>query len=398
MFESVSRKGYNGGQPHNLWPEFKEMLARERDEARMDLAPRPELEPDLELESVSSEEEDYASSPAQCDITTYSGDFPLETWYEQWQDGEIILPEFQRGYVWKPAQASRLIESFLLGLPVPPVFLYGKYRSLERLVIDGQQRLKSVFYFMEGRFGADTPFPGKEFRLTGLSPESPYRERTFADLWDWDQKRVKGAPLRVVIVESVRPGDYASVYPVFERLHSGCAALSNQEIRNAVNGGRLVAFLRELNRDPQWRQILGKETPDCRERDGELLVRFLALRNGGGYRKPMKDYLSRFMQEYREAPEAALAPSGQVFRETCRQVVAALGEKPFHGKAGLKVAVMDAVLVAFSENLERVPADAAARYQRLRQDADFIRDTEQGTTEPAAVQRRLAQAKQVLFG
>jgi len=374
------------------------MLARERDDARIDLAGNPGLDSDLELEPVSSEEEDYASSPAKCDITTYSGDFPLETWYEQWQDGEIILPQYQRGYVWKPAQASRLIESFLLGLPVPPVFLYGKYRSLERLVIDGQQRLKSVFYFLEGRFGVDTPFPGKEFRLTGLSPESPYRERTFADLGDWDQKRVKGAPLRVVIVESLKPGDYASVYPIFERLNSGGTAFSNQELRNAANSGRLVAFLRELNRDPLWRQILGKRKPDLRERDVELLVRFLALRDIAGYRKPMKDYLSRFMQENREGPEAALAERGQVFRETCRQVVAALGEKPFHGKAGLKVAVMDAVLVAFSENLERVPGDVAARYQRLRQDADFIRDTEQGTTEPAAVQRRLAQAKQVLFG
>ena len=401
MFESAARKGYNGGQPHNLWSEFKEMLAREWDEARMDLAPRPELEPELELEPVSSEEEDYASSPAKCEIATYPGDFPLETWHEMWQDGEIILPEFQRGYVWKPAQASRLIESFLLGLPVPPVYLYGKYRSLERLVIDGQQRLKSVFYFLEGRFGADTPFPGKEFRLTGLNPESPYRERTFADLWAWDQKRIKGALLRAVIIEPVQPGDYASVYPIFERLHSGGAALSNQEIRNGINGGnggRLVAFLRELNRDPQWRQILGKEAPDCRERDVELLVRFLALRNSGGYWKPMKVFLSRFMQENREGPEAALAERGQVFAETCRQVVAALGKKPFHGKSGLKVAVMDAVLVAFSKNLDQIPGDVAARYQQLRQDADFMRDTEQGTTEPAAVQRRLAQAKQVLFG
>lgn len=374
------------------------MAAPERDDARIDLQWNPGRDTDLELESVSSEEEDYASSPAKCEIATYSGNFPLETWHEQWQDGEIIIPQFQRGYVWKPAQASRLIESFLLGLPVPPVFLYGKYRSLERLVIDGQQRLKSVFYFLEGRFGADTPFPGKEFRLTGLSPDSPYRERTFADLWAWDQKRIKGAPLRVVIVESVKPGDYASVYPIFERLNSGGTALSNQELRNGVNGGRLVEFLRELNHNPEWRQILGKANPDCRERDVELLVRFLALRDSGGYRKPMKDYLSRFMQENRAAPEAALAHSGRVFRETCRQVVAALGEKPFHGKSGLNRAVMDAVLVAFSENLDRVPEDMTARYQRLRQDADFIRDTEQGTTEPAAVQRRLAQAKRVLFG
>ena len=374
------------------------MAARESGDARIDLQWHPGGETDLELEPVSSEEEDYASSPAKGEIETYSGTFTLETWHQMWQDGEIIIPEFQRGYGWKPAQASRLIESFLLGLPVPPVYLYGKYRSLERLVIDGQQRLKSVFYFLEGRFGADTPFPGKEFRLTGLSPESPYRERTFADLDPIGRKWVKNAGLRVVIVESVKPGDYASVYPIFERLNSGCAALSNQEIRNGVNGGRLVEFMQELNRDPRWRQILGKTKPDLRERDVELLVRFLALRNGGDYRQPMRDYLSRYMQENREAAEAALAHSERVFRETCQRVVAALGERPFHGKSGLNGAVMDAALVAFSENLGRVPGDVAARYQRLRQDGDFIRDTEQGTTEPAAVQRRLAQAKQILFG
>lgn len=374
------------------------MLARERDEARIDLAGNPGGEPELELEPVSSDQEDYASSPTDCAITTYSGPFTLETWYEQWQDGEIILPEFQRGYVWKPVQASRLIESFLLGLPAPPVYLYGKYRSLERLVIDGQQRLKSVFYFLEGRFGADTPFPGKEFRLTGLSPESPFRERTFADLGPISRKRLKNAGLRATIVEAVKPGDYSGLYHIFERWDKGGGAPGDREIRNAVNGGRLVAFLRELNRDPQWRQILGKDTPDLRERDVELLLRFFALRDPAGSRQPLPEHRSRFMQENREGPEAALAQMGQVFQETCRQVVAALGEKPFHGKSGLQVAVMDAALVAFSENLGRVPADVAARYQRLRQDADFIRDTEQGTTEPAAVQRRLAQAKTILFG
>lgn len=188
------------------------------------------------------------------------------------------------------------------------------------------------------------------------------------------------------------------MYPIFERLNSGGTALSNQEIRNGVNGGRLVGFLRELNQNPQWRQILGEAPPDLRERDVELLLRFFALRDLSDYRKPMKDFLSRFMRKNRDAPEAALAHSGQVFQETCAQVVAALGEKPFHGKSGLNAAVLDAVLVAFSKNLERVPGDAAARYQQLRKDADFIASTQQGTTEPAAVQRRLARANTILFG
>ena len=353
---------------------------------------------DLELEPVASELEDYASAPGDYQVTYYPAHFTLESWHEMWREGELIIPKFQRAFVWKPAQSSRLIESFLMGLPVPPVYLYAEHRSLERLVIDGQQRLKSVFYFLEGRFGEDTPFPRKEFRLTGLGPGSRFRGKSFTDLGPISQKRIKNEILRGLVVQSVIPDDYASVYPIFERLNSGGTALSAQEIRNGIHNGRFVELLRELNRNPQWRQILGKADPDRRERDVELLTRFFALRDTGDYRKPMKAFLSRFMEENREAPEGVLAKREQVFRDTCGQVVAALGAQPFHGKNGLNAAALDAVLVAFSENLDRVPADIKARYQKLRLDAEFIADTRQGTTEAAVVQRRLAQAKQVLFG
>ena len=375
------------------------MAVRESDDAaRVDGAWDAELDTDLELEPISSEQEDYASSPADYKVTYYAGDFTLGTWHEMWQDGEIIIPKFQRPFVWKPAQSSRLIESFLTGLPVPPIYLYAEYRSLKRLVVDGQQRLKSVFYFLEGRFGADTPFPGQEFRLTGLNPDSRFQGRTFNELGEWYQERIRAALLRAVIVEPVKLGDYTSVYPIFERLNSGGAALSNQELRNGVNGGRFVELLRELNRNPQWRQILGKAAPDRRERDVELLTRCFALRECSDYQKPMKDFLSRFMRQSREDPEEVFAKRGQLFRETCGQVVTALGTQPFHGKSGLNVAALDAVMVAFSENLDRVPGDIKARYQELRGDADFIAATRQGTTEAAVVQRRLTQAKTVLFG
>lgn len=176
------------------------MLAPESGDVRIDLERDTGGATDLELEPVSSEEEDYASSPADYRITTYPADFTLETLHYKWRDGEIIIPEFQRGFVWKPAQSrhpefqrafvwkpdqsSRLIESFLVGLPVPPVYFYTERRSSNYLVIDGQQRLKSIFYFLEGRFGDDTPVTKKEFRLTGLNPNSRFQGRTFSDLWD----------------------------------------------------------------------------------------------------------------------------------------------------------------------------------------------------------------------
>lgn len=353
---------------------------------------------DLELEPVASELEDYASAPANYQLDTFPAGFGLQTWYEMWRDGEIIIPQFQRGYVWTPEQASRLIESFLTGQPVPPVQLYIDYRSLNFLVMDGQQRLKSVFYFLEGRFGDDTPCPGQEFRLTGLEPGSRFQGQGYADFSPISRKWIKYRMLRAWVVQPLGPGDYASVYPIFEWLRNNGADPSFQEVRNGVHSGRFVELLRELNRNPQWRQILGKAAPDRRERDVELLTRFLALRDTGDYRKPLRDFLSRFMQENREAPEGVLAKRGQVFRDTCGQVVTALGAQPFHGKNGLNAAALDAVMVAFSENLERVPGDIKARYQKLRADAEFAAATRQGTTEAAVVQRRLAQAKTVLFG
>src|SRR5687767_11401856 len=118
-------------------------------------------------------------------ITTYPSDFTLSVLYEKWQNDEIVIPPFQRGYVWKIEQASALIESFLLGLPIPNIFFYIDEERKSQ-VIDGQQRLKSVFYFFEGYFGEADAKSGKRqvFQLTGLNEKSPYNSLTYAQLDD----------------------------------------------------------------------------------------------------------------------------------------------------------------------------------------------------------------------
>jgi hypothetical protein len=103
---------------------------------------------DLELEPITSEDEDYESAPPDYQISTYPADFTLEVLHQKWKSDEILIPDFQRKFVWKQVQASKLIESFLVGLPVPAVFLYSEWKSQKFLVIDGQQRLKSIFYFV----------------------------------------------------------------------------------------------------------------------------------------------------------------------------------------------------------------------------------------------------------
>ena len=299
--------------------------------------------------------------------------------------------------MWKQTQASKLIESFFLQLPVPSIFLYTDRKTQNFLVIDGQQRLKSVFYFFEGYFGEEVKGTRKSFRLHGLNDKSKFHNKLFAELEERDQKRLKNSVLRAFIVQQLDPDDDTSIYHIFERLNTGGTLLTNQEVRNCVYHGGLNDSMIKLNRLPEWRQILGKEPNDSRQKDIELMLRFFALRFGPAYEKPMKDYLSTFMKRWRHSEGQTIAQVEATFTNTCMKIRQHLGEKPFHVRAGLNSAIFDAVMIAFSFNLEAIPADIAARYRKLVYSPEFERRTSGATTDVEAVKERIRLAKDKLF-
>ena len=352
---------------------------------------------DLELEPVDSEEEDYESAPPDYQIATYPADYTLEVLHQKWKSDEIEIPDFQRGFVWKQSQASKLIESFLVGLPVPAVFFYSERQSQKYLVIDGQQRLRSIFFYFEGYYGLEKGGVREVFRLKGLNQQSQFHSQTFEDLLDEDKRRLKNAVLRTFIVQQLDPEDNTSMYHIFERLNTGGTLLANQEIRNCVYHGRFSGFLDELNELENWRRILGKKESDTRKRDVELILRFLAMRNPTNYRNPMKDFLSKFMLKNRDPSKETLQSSRSLFERTCEAVVTKLGEKPFHVRAGLNAAVFDAVMTAFSNHLDSIPNDVLERYKKLIKDDEFDRNTRSSTTNVDIVQGRLRQAAMQLF-
>lgn len=375
------------------------MSTIEDTDARIEYERENRAPTDLELEPITSEDEDYESAPPDYQISTYPADFTLEVLHQKWKAEEILIPDFQRRFVWKQVQASKLIESFLVGLPVPAVFLYSERKSQKFFVIDGQQRLKSIFYFFEGYFGPETQQGARRvFRLTGLSQDSIFNRKTFEDLRDEDKRRLKNAVLRSFVVQQLDPADDTSMYHIFERLNTGGTFLTNQEIRNCIYHGNFIAFLTDINALPAWRDILGKDVPDTRRKDIELLVRFFGMRDILAYKKPMKDFLSKFMKKNRDASKEALEASREIFERTCDAVVTSLGKKPFHVRAGLNAAVFDAVMTAFSNHLDAIPADVQDRYARLIADEDFNKNTRNSTTDVDTVKERLRQAKTVLFG
>ena len=353
---------------------------------------------DLELEPIDSEDEDYESAPPDYQIATYPADFTLEVLYQKWKSHEILVPEFQRRFVWKQTQASKLIESFLVGLPVPAIFFYSEKKSRKYLVIDGQQRLKSIFFYFDGYYGPERDGTRAVFRLKGLNRRSQFCEKSFEDLSEEDQLGLRNSVLRAFVVQQLNPDDDTSMYHIFERLNTGGTLLANQEIRNCVYHGIFSSFLDEINDFEAWRRILGKNDPDTRKKDVELILRFLAMRMPVAYKNPMKDFLSKYMQKNREASKGALQGSRAVFERTCQAVVTHLGEKPFHVRAGLNAAVFDAVMTAFSNHLDNIPKDVRARYEELIRDEDFEKNTRSSTTNVDVVQGRLRQAAEKLFG
>src|SRR5262249_38670232 len=136
--------------------------------------------------------------------------------------GSIYIPKFQRSYVWNVYRASRFIESLLLGLPVPAIFLSKELESNKMLVIDGQQRLRTLQYFYNGVFEPSD----RAFKLRGV--QTRFQNATYKTLKEDDRLRLDDSIVHAIIVKQEDPHEDhqkgtgpSSVYHIFERLNTG---------------------------------------------------------------------------------------------------------------------------------------------------------------------------------
>lgn len=344
------------------------------------------LIPDEEMpvEAIPSEAEEDVTVPIY-KIRVYPSDPTLEVLNERWKRTEIIITEFQRGWVWNISQASKLIESFLAGLPVPPVFFYRE-ESGKELIIDGQQRLRTVAGFFDGKLPDGSPF-----FLKGVS--SQWDGKDYKTMNESDKNRLRQSILRVIIVEQIDPGDTSSMYEVFSRLNTGGTTLSPQEVRNASCHGPFNDMLKDINKNEAWRSIFGNNQPDSRMRDIELIARFLALTDSK-YSKPMKKFITDFM--FRQRRLADNDKYKQIFLTTVKAVYEKLGTKPFHIIRGINAAVFDSVMVAFAQN-SNYPEDIRLRFNVLTKREDYLEKVKASTTDEDTVRERIRLAQEVLF-
>jgi hypothetical protein len=345
--------------------------------------------------------EDIESTPPSYKIVTYPADYTLDVIVPKFNK-TILIPKFQRKYVWSQKQASRLIESFLLGLPVPAIFLYKDADELLH-VIDGHQRLRSIIDFWRGEFGDEVRGRKTTFRLIGLHEKSAYLGKTYQDIKTTDPSafnRLSGAVLRSFVVQQLDPRDNSGIYHIFERLNTGGTLLIGQEIRNCIYEGTFNDMLLRLNKFNKWRQIFGKPSSDARFRDVELILRFFALlHDSKKYKKPMKQFLNDYMEKHRKSDESEQASFSDSFEKTAAAVCETLGPKPFHIRAGLNAAIFDSVFVAFGKNLKKVSPAVGKRFrQQLLRNTKYMTAISASTTDEETIEFRLKEAQAILFG
>ncbi len=348
--------------------------------------------------SIEEEQEDDAVA-INYDIASYPSDFTLSGIAQMWKDGDILIPDYQREFVWTMRQSSLLIDSFLCGLPVPPVFFYIDEDN-KNLVIDGQQRILSVVFFLEGYFGKESTQGKRQvFRLTGLPENSLHYNERFEDLDEGAQRKLKQAVLRAVNIRQLNPtGESTSAYHIFERLNTGGTPLKPQEIRNCVFRGVFNKLLKEVNKDVSWRKILGKSYLDKHQKDVELLLRVFSLVGASDeYEKPMKEFLNKAMKKHDSGTSKKVTNFVGVFSSITKLVVDSLGEKPFHLRGPLNVSALDSVMCVLIEHNKNIDIqNLSENYNKLKEDADFVEYTRINTTDTKTVRDRIQKVKDYL--
>ena len=348
---------------------------------------------DIQVEDETAEEPTVA--PIQYDISSFGADYDVEGLVKRLERGDILIPPFQRNYVWTLKDASRFIESLLLGLPVPGIFLAKEPESNRLLVLDGQQRLKTLQFFYNGFFNPQEDSKKQQvFKLFSVQPK--FEGLTYEALDEQDRVKLNDSLIHATIVKQESPqDDDTSVYHVFDRLNSTGRRLTPQEIRTAIDHGKLIDLIKELNEHESWREIYGKR--NSRLKDQELILRFLALYfDGEHYQRPMNEFLNRFSKKHKDAVDDFLQQARKLFTETIDVLSEAVGRKAFRPISTINAAAFDSIMVGLARRLQKGPikniAEVTSAYDELLSDPDYSKLISQSTSDESNVEARITKA------
>lgn len=241
-------------------------------------------------------------------VHTKSLDLSFNEIMDMYAEGELeIRPEYQRLFQWSQGARSRLIESLLLEMPVPPIYVIEEENEGNYLLIDGLQRISSYLHF-RGMLDVD-PLDedikkGDFLKLIDCDIVEELNGKTYNDLPTALKSRVKRAFVRVEVIR--KGSDQRFKYHMFKRLNTGGRLLSDQEIRNCtirLLDGKFTDFIIDLSKNNDFRLCIDSISDAKRVSayDQELVLRFFALKNWrNGFSHDVSDFLTEYMEQVTE--------------------------------------------------------------------------------------------------
>lgn len=358
-----------------------------------------EVEP--ENEGLAGFEKKYKNQMRQ--IVTQKIDLPISTLPAMLVDQIKIDPDFQRRDRWDEPRQSRLIESLIMNVPIPAVFLgeddYGHY-----VVLDGRQRLTAIQNFLNNTL-----------TLQGLTVWDDLNGMRFNDL----VKRGLDKHLTRRFISAIallKESSSIVKYDVFDRLNTGGVKANQMEVRNAVFRGKFTDSLHRLSRFPDFCEAWDiPSDPHAAQSnllyqkmdDLTIVLRFFALSDPDAIELPFKDHLSAFMKERNEA--YALTPSIESndrdrFERAATNSLKVFGGNAFRNTnkkaAGARsLPIADAIMIALAEIPtedinESVAEEIRSRFADLCDDANFSKAISSGTNGRGAIRTRVRLARE----
>lgn len=363
------------------------------------------LETDLAVDEKTSYSDDSLYN-----INSWGADFSFRELINMYDDNDLNKPELQRKYVWGRVEASRFIDSILLGLPVPSIFL-AKCKDETMLIVDGYQRLMTVRDFLNGVFSGD----GKIFALSNTENiNKRWRGKTFQQLQASEQRKIRTTTIHSIIFEQKMPDDDTAMFQIFERINTGGQILKPQEIRNCVYQGKCNSMLIELNKNEYWRMVLDMPSEDSRMSDMELILRYFAIKDlPKSSEKDAKQiilmkYLNQYMSEKTKTSDDEIATKKEEFKKMIECIFKLYGKNAFRKKnkdgfqKRINQVIYDAVAIAtanaIKENAIDYEVNYIERYKQLLDDQEFKKRIQYRTTDIVNIKRRIQLASEKLYG
>lgn len=253
-----------------------------------------------EFEDGYQDADDINSVEDNADLIVYSRDWTVATILNQIEQGNIDLnPGFQRRNAWNDTKRSRLIESILIGYPIPEIVLAeskGKRNSF--IVIDGKQRLLTIAGYKDNE--KYKYWDRRNPKTADL--KSKYNALSYDDLSsDTELLRIfENSALRCTVISNYHSEN--SLYDIFYRLNAGSTKLSSQELRQVLNKGKFSEFLLQVtDEDNILRNVMNIKEPDKRLRDVEVLLRCMSfLEYASDYKGNLLQFLDNKTKVFNE--------------------------------------------------------------------------------------------------